>query len=77
MSTPLLRTAARIKAIRKAAAVFKEDRDFLFFELEKRDKVIKLLAEAIKMRQTQTALERTLEAGRVIYASEYAEKKDV
>lgn len=69
-------TALRIKQIRKAACVFKDDRDFLFFELEKRDKVIKLLADAIKMRQTQTALERTLEAGRKIFTLEFREKKN-
>lgn len=69
------KTAARIKAIRKHACVFKDDRDFLFYELEKRDKVIKLLADGIKMRQNQSALERTLEASRVIYSKEYVDPK--
>lgn len=69
-------TMTRIIAIKKAAVVFKDDRDFLIFEIEKRNRVIKMLADGIKARHGQRTLEATLERARALYVSEYPEVKN-
>lgn len=61
----------KIKDLARYASIFRDDIKFLIFEIEKRDKVIKIISDAVKMRLTQNQLEKKLEIGRAEFLKTY------
>jgi hypothetical protein len=51
---------ARIKDCKKYSGVLRDDKDFLIFEIEKRNRVIKILGDAIKAKLEFSGLDHEL-----------------